>query len=270
LLVIAGSDPYPGAAHLALAGASASGCGSLRAGVSAAMAAGLMPVLPHVVPEMDPFSAGALDRLDAVLVGPGIGAPRAATAAGGPLAESVEGWRHLQEFAGTLVVDADGLNRISSNWLKERAGATWITPHRAEFARLFPALAALPALEAAAEAAQQSGATVLLKGAHTVVAAPNGRRWQLLRSCPQAARAGLGDVLAGYAAGLAARAEACRRCDGAILALAALDHAQAGCRAVERHGAGGATPLAVAQLLAVVPVLEPARERGRAVIEADG
>lgn len=271
LLVIAGSDRYPGAAHLALAGASASGCGSLRAGVPAAMAASLWPVLPHVVPEPDPLSAGALTRLDAVLVGPGLGPPGAAAGAGGPQPDGAAGdWRHLQDFAGTLVVDADGLNRISSNWLKERAGPTWITPHRAEFARLFPALAALPPLEAAAEAAQLSGATVLFKGAHTVVAAPNGRRWQLLRSCPHAARAGLGDVLAGYAAGLAARAEACRSSDGAILALAALDHALAGCRAVEQHGPGGATPLAVAQQLSMEPILEADGERGSAAIEANG
>jgi hypothetical protein len=77
-------------------------------------------------------------------------------------------------------------------------------------------------------------------------------------------------VLAGYAAGLAARAEACRRSDGAILALAALDHALAGCRAVEQHGPGGATPLAVAQQLSMAPILGAEGERGSAANEADG
>jgi NAD(P)H-hydrate epimerase len=90
----------------------------------------------------------------------------------------------------------------------------------------------------------------LLKGARSVIAAADGRRWQLLRACPAAARAGLGDVLAGYAAGLGARASACGCLDGALLAVAALDHALAGCRASAHLGLGGATPQAVAAALA--------------------
>ncbi|MFM7651324.1 MAG: NAD(P)H-hydrate dehydratase, partial [Vulcanococcus sp.] len=157
-----------------------------------------------------------------------------------------QAWQELQQFPGTLVLDADGLNRISADWLGQRAGSTWITPHAAEFARLFADLAGLPPLEAAAAAARRCGAAVVLKGAHSVVAAPDGRRWQVVHSCAAAARAGLGDVLAGYAAGLAARAAACSQTDAAVLALAALDHALAGCRTSRRQGAGGATPQAVA------------------------
>jgi NAD(P)H-hydrate epimerase len=67
---------------------------------------------------------------------------------------------------------------------------------------------------------------VLLKGARSIVAAADGRRWQLLKANPRAARAGLGDVLAGYAAGQGASAGS----DGQILAAAALDHALAGCQ----------------------------------------
>ncbi len=255
LLVIAGSPRYPGAAHLALAGASASGCGSLRAALPEAVAEGLWTVLPHVVPEPDPIGAAADGRLDAVLVGPGLGPPGGATgsADGDKAWKAAAGegiWNPLLGFAGTLVVDADGLNRISAAWLERRAGPTWLTPHAAEFARLFPDLAELPPLEAAARASQRCGATVLLKGARTVVAAADGRRWQLLQSCPAAARAGLGDVLAGYAAGLAAMANACGGAEPSLLALAALDHALAGVRARERHGGGGVTPQAVAGELA--------------------
>ena len=94
---------------------------------------------------------------------------------------------------------------------------------------------------------------VLLKGAHSVIADPDGRRWQLLASAPASARAGLGDVLAGYAAGRGALALAGSgggQADGAWLAAAALDHALAGLEAVTLSGPGGASPPRVAQALA--------------------
>ena len=164
-------------------------------------------------------------------------------------------------WPGLLVLDADGLNRlaaIGADWLRTRRGPTWITPHAEEFRRLFPDLAPLPAPEAAAAAARRTGVSVLLKGARSVVAGPDGRRWQLLEACPEAARAGLGDVLAGYAAGrgalalaaLGGPASGAPGADAAWLAAAALDHALAGVQAHRRHGAGGVTPLAVAEALA--------------------
>ncbi|MFN9546855.1 MAG: NAD(P)H-hydrate epimerase [Cyanobacteriota bacterium] len=252
LLVIAGSAAYRGAAHLALAGATAAGVGSLRAAVPTAVADQLWLVLPHVVLEERPLAEGALERLDAVLVGPGLG-PAAAGVCGTEGREPW--WGALQAFGGLLVVDADGLNRIDPEWLKERVGPTWITPHAAEFRRLCPALAERPPLEAASEAARLCGATVLLKGARSVIAAADGRRWQLLRACGEAARAGLGDGLAGYAAGLGARLSgpAGNGADASGLAVAALDHALAGCRAARELGPGGATPLAVTKVLAERP-----------------
>ena len=263
LLVVAGSRRYRGAALLALAGASAAGCGSLRAALPAEVAESLWAVQPHVVLEPPPdattdggldlgsLAPASLERLDAVLLGPGLGGddgPQAAAA-----------WRRLQDLPVLLVIDADGLNRLAAGiaadaspaaWLRRRRGPTWITPHAGEFARLFPDHAGRPPLEAAARAAQESGAVVLLKGARSVVAAPDGRRWQLLRACGQAARAGLGDVLAGYAAARGAMAAACGEAAAAHhLAAAALDHAQAGFAAARREGPGGATPEAVAAAL---------------------
>jgi NAD(P)H-hydrate epimerase len=125
-------------------------------------------------------------------------------------------------------------------WLQQRRGPTWLTPHPGEFARLFPQWAGLPPLEAAQQAAQASGASLLLKGARSIVAAADGRRWQLLKANPRAARAGLGDVLAGYAAGKGAQGGG----DGQILAAAALDHALAGCQLNQP------TPADVAAILA--------------------
>ena len=277
LLLVAGSGRYPGAALLAVAGASASGCGSLQAALPAGLAAALWQRQPHLVLVADPgadlagLAALDLSRHETLLVGPGLGPAiperREASDSGGavPSAGELTAWQRLQQFEGLLCLDADGLNRLAEGragsgamtWLQGRRGPTWITPHQGEFRRLFPDLAELPPLAAAAAAARSSGATVLLKGAHTAVAGANGRLWQLIESCPDAARAGLGDVLAGYAAGRGALALAARRQDGSpaielegeLLAAAALDHARAGLRARRQRGAGGCTPLAVAELL---------------------
>jgi NAD(P)H-hydrate epimerase len=92
---------------------------------------------------------------------------------------------------------------------------------------------------------------LLLKGARSVIAAPDGRRWQLLEAAPEAARAGAGDVLAGFAAGRGAVAMAAGISPGeaSTLALAALNHAQAGLAARERLGPGQVTPQALAATL---------------------
>lgn len=268
LLVVAGSEAYRGAAHLALAGARASGCGSVRAALPAAIAPSLWQLFPEVV-LAPPLSCGRggelqlaglqpcqLERLDALLVGPGLGADGEAEHRSGATGGDGQAWELLQAFPGLLVLDADGLNRLAqaragnraSTWLQRRQGATWITPHRGEFQRLFPDLAAAPPLEAAAAAALASGTTVLLKGARSVVAAPDGRRWQLVGAEPRAARAGLGDVLAGYAAGLGARGLVARAgtVEPSLLALAVLAHAEAAGQAARE---GDHSPVAVAQQL---------------------
>lgn len=279
LLVVAGSNAYRGAAHLSLAGARASGCGSVRAALPPAIAAALWPVFPEVVVQelaccssgelgLAQLEACQLERLDTVLLGPGLGAGTHTEL--GPGARGAEGqaWERLQAFTGLLVLDADGLNRLAQantsgnpggarHWLRQRRGPTWITPHPAEFQRLFPELNASPALEKASAAAQGTGAAVLLKGARSVVAAPDGHRWQLMRAEPRAARAGLGDVLAGYAAGLGARGLASTgQIDPCLLALAAAAHAEAG-RAAARNG--DSSPMAVAQQLQTCEA-QPCRE----------
>jgi ADP-dependent NAD(P)H-hydrate dehydratase / NAD(P)H-hydrate epimerase len=271
LLVVAGSERYRGAAALALEGASAAGCGSLRAALPGCLAEGLWSLQPHVVVSralacdrqghlaLAQLGDAELERLDALLVGPGLGrgtglglepGEAEAPAAGG----EALAWQRLQGFAGLLVLDADGLNRLADlgagDWLRERGGPTWITPHRGEFNRLFPQWREAPALEAAVAAAGSSGTSVLLKGARSVVAASNGRRWQLLEAAPAAARAGLGDVLAGYGAAVGAMALAAgEEASATLLAAVALAHACAGLT-LRRRGAGRASPQAVARCLA--------------------
>ena len=252
LLVVAGSDTYRGAASLALAGASSSGCGSIRAALPEALSGTIWQQHPQVVVSLDPQAELDPQRLDALLVGPGLGEANCWP--------NPPSWSELLSWRGLLVLDADGLNRLAgpvsqglglqaSRWLQQRQGPTWITPHPGEFARLFPELAGSTALEAAAQAAMSSGACVLLKGARSIVAAPDGRRWQLLEASPGSARTGLGDVLAGYAAGLGAMALAASgNADAAWLAAAALAHAQAGRRG--ENSESGFTPLQVAENLA--------------------
>jgi NAD(P)H-hydrate epimerase len=255
LLVIAGSDRFRGAASLVLAGAQASGCGAVRALLPAAHAERLWLSRPEVILERslpcdpagslhlaaapggsDPPEMLPLARLDAVLLGPGIGLPHDPAAAD-PFHDPA--WCALRATVTLLVLDADGLNRLAATgraqeWLAGRGGPTWITPHRAEFARLFPDLEGEPPLRGAGLAAERSRAVVAFKGARTVVAAPDGRRWQVARASAAVARAGLGDVLAGYAAGLGARLGP----DGAVLAAAVLAHAEAGC-ACDAGGVSG-------------------------------
>ena len=265
LLVIAGSDAYRGAAQLCLMGASASGAGSLRAALPHPVADQLWSVQPHVVVsarlachpsgslDLGGLGAEALERLDAVVIGPGLGA-----ASTDELATEQSSWERLQHFSGLLLLDADGLNRLARlgarAWLQARRGPTWITPHPGELARLLPELADQPPLQAAQAAAMGCSGdhpcSAVLKGARTVIAAADGRRWQLRQASGAAARAGLGDVLAGYAGGLGARQQAAHgNCDAALLAACALAHASAGLAAAQQRGRGGADAMAVAQRL---------------------
>lgn len=259
LLVIAGSDRFRGASLLALLGAQASGAGSIQAVVPDSVGSTLWQCLPELVlaGALPSNNQGGLDwgpwladqnltRLDVVLLGPGLG---------GGNADWSQMAEPLQSFAGLLVLDADGLNQVAASskgwhWLRDRAGPTWITPHAGEFSRLFPELSHAQPLEAARAAATSSGVTVLLKGAHTLVASPGGAVHQLISGDPATARIGLGDVLAGFAAGWGAQAIAAQVQTESLstqLTAAALLHAEAArsCRAAS-------SARAVAERLAVL------------------
>ncbi|HEX6288411.1 MAG TPA: NAD(P)H-hydrate dehydratase [Herpetosiphonaceae bacterium] len=111
-----------------------------------------------------------------------------------------------------LVLDADGLNLLSEIdewWTKVPAGRLVLTPHPGEMARLLklenPGEVNADRAGAALRAAQEWQQIVVLKGAETVIAAPDGKTSIGPAGNPALATAGTGDVLAGVIGGLIAQ-----------------------------------------------------------------
>ncbi len=102
-----------------------------------------------------------------------------------------------------VVADADVFSAFAGDPDALR-GAAVLTPHAGEFARTFGSIGA-DRLAAARAAAARTGAVVLLKGADTIIAAPDGKVAINASAPPWLATAGAGDVLAGLIAGLLAQ-----------------------------------------------------------------
>jgi hydroxyethylthiazole kinase-like uncharacterized protein yjeF len=188
LTVLAGSQ-MAGAARLASMGARRAGAGLLTVVVQGS-GDGLRATEPGLIVTEEPLSALLRDaRRKTWLCGPGLGLDRAREALPALIAAERQ-----------VVADADALGACAGEPDRLR-GVSVITPHGGEFARLFGAIGD-DKLAAARAAAARIDAVVVLKGADTVIAAPDGRAAINHNAPPSLATAGSGDVLAGIIAAL--------------------------------------------------------------------
>jgi ADP-dependent NAD(P)H-hydrate dehydratase / NAD(P)H-hydrate epimerase len=203
LIVVSGDAWNTGAARLAARAGLRIGAGLVTLyappGALAANAAHLEAVM------LRPFESDldlelAADQADAVVIGPAAGVGE----------DTRVNVLALARTGAALVLDADGITvfrEAPETLFSVLDRDDVLTPHPGEFERLFPGLiaGAPERITAARRAAERAGAVVLLKGADTVVAAPDGRASVNLNGSPWLATAGSGDVLAGFIAGLMAQ-----------------------------------------------------------------
>ena len=215
LLVLAGSEGKTGAAALTSLGALRAGAGLVTLGVAESLndilEVKLTEAMTLPLPQAEGARALGLKALEPILtfaagcsalaLGPGVGTHP----------ETQELVRRLvRQLDRPMVVDADGVNAISADpaCLQGLTGPRILTPHPGEMARLLGVtVAAVQSrrLEVARETARQYGAFVILKGAQTLVAAPDGRLSLNPTGNPALASGGTGDVLTGLIGGFLAQ-----------------------------------------------------------------
>jgi hydroxyethylthiazole kinase-like uncharacterized protein yjeF len=205
VLVVGGSDGMAGAAVFAAKAAQRSGAGLAKLAASAASVMATQGANPEIMCETTALGESVEDGLaealawaDAVVLGPGLGRGSARAR----FARLV-----LARAAGAVLVDADGLMafRGAADELKAlvQGRRVLLTPHKGEFAALFPDLAEQTRRDpfgAAAAAAERMGVAILLKGVPTVAAAPGLPLLVSAAGNPGLATGGTGDVLSGMAA----------------------------------------------------------------------
>ncbi|HEX5807024.1 MAG TPA: NAD(P)H-hydrate dehydratase [Anaerolineales bacterium] len=238
-LIAAGSLNYTGAAFLAGEAAYRVGAGLVTMAVPAPVhvaLAGRLPeatwvLLPH---EMGVIAAGGaevlaknFERASALLIGPGFGmenatkefienliegrfSPKKNAQRIGFVHKEAEKAEENNTRLPPLVFDADGLKLLGQikDWYTKIPGPAILTPHPGEMAALTDLSKELiheKRYEIAAQYAKTWGHVVVLKGAFTVIAAPDGRSTVIPVASPALARAGTGDVLAGLIVGLLAQ-----------------------------------------------------------------
>jgi ADP-dependent NAD(P)H-hydrate dehydratase / NAD(P)H-hydrate epimerase len=199
--LVAGGAVMTGAARLAALAAARTGAGLVTLAapqkVFAVYASALAGIIVRPIAGGDDFRQLLADpRRNAVLIGPGAGADE----------ETREKVIATLAAGKSAVLDADALTAFAQKreaLFQAIRGPCVMTPHEGEFARLFAHSESKT--ERARGAARESGAVILLKGADTVVAAPDGRVAINANAPPQLATAGAGDVLSGIVLGLLAQ-----------------------------------------------------------------
>jgi len=265
VLVVGGSLEVPGGALLAAVGALRAGAGKLQIATCRTIAPHLGLAVPEALvlglPETEAGGIAAesadrvvtrADRVDALLVGPGMMDPDATEALVAAILSDTT--------CAAIVLDAGALHGLErqADTLRRHAGRVVLTPHAGEMAHLLgvgrEAVEAEP-LAHARRAAAMLHSVVVMKGGETTVVTPQGQAWHFTGGTVGLATSGSGDTLAGVVAGLLAR--------GAAPLWAAIWgvylHGTAGCVLMKRHGGVG---FLARELLAEIPAL-------MAEIEAD-
>ncbi len=241
--ILAGSENFTGAAYLAGKAAYLAGCGLVTMGVVRSVYQALAGQIPEaiwaILPDQEGFLADtAIDTLrerlravDVLLFGPGFGLHVTTS-------QLVKNYlSNVWDRMPPLVVDADGLKLLAEieAWHEKLPPRTILTPHPGEMS----VLTKLPIKEIQAERiqvaerfAQQWGQIVVLKGAFTVIAEPQGRTAINPIATSALAKAGSGDVLAGLIGGL--RAQGLDAFEAAVIGV--WIHAQAGLLAARKVG----------------------------------
>jgi ADP-dependent NAD(P)H-hydrate dehydratase / NAD(P)H-hydrate epimerase len=258
VLVAAGSLEYSGAALLAGLGAARSGAGLVCLAVPETLGLRLIGEVPELItllleeeatgltgPNGWRRLAGEAASYDATVLGPGLGRQPS----------TQRRTRNLvSELRKPAVIDADGLNALAEGdrWWRSVSTRLVLTPHPGEFARLTRAseIGGLAEddqyrTDRAREAALLWGQVVVLKGAHSVVADPDGEVFVSEVATPALATAGSGDVLSGCIG--AFLAAGCEPLAAAVLGVSA--HGAAGMLAERRIGRAGVLARDIANLL---------------------
>ena len=257
VLIVGGGAGMGGAVRLAGEAALRVGAGLVTVATQAPNVAAINAARPelmcHGVQHAQQLES-LMARADAIAIGPGLGTDPWARS----LLDQVMGWER------PLILDADALNLLaqqppnnpnrgnpnpsSSNWI--------LTPHPGEAARLLGVSAAEVQnrrMQSARELQERFGGTVVLKGANTLIVREGEPTWVCDRGNPGMGTAGMGDVLTGVLAGIAAQVSETQ----VIARVAVLVHAMAGDLAAASIGQRG---LLAGDLIARLPAcVNPAR-----------
>ena len=203
-LLFAGSSGKAGAAIISAKACLRSGAGLLTVHSTKEVLTALLSHLPEAMSEADPNSnyitkINKLTNYDAIGFGSGVAMHEDTQ----KVLKSI-----ISKYKGKLVIDADGLNILSENktWLNQLPKETILTPHVKEFERLVgKSKNDFDRLEKLKHFSAKHQCVIILKGAHSVIAMPDGDLFFNSTGNPGLAKAGSGDALTGIVLGLLCR-----------------------------------------------------------------
>ncbi len=205
ILVVAGSENYPGAAYLSCAACYRVGAGLVTLATGQAVKVIVSRKLPEATFLLPREAVGKVSKYDVLLVGPGLGQNDQAA----KIMEDL-----LSSNLPPAVIDGDGLNLLSKrgDWWKKLGNEVILTPHPGEMAGLTGLTVSKiqsDRINVAQYFAKEWNKIIILKGANTVIISPTGEIKISSFANPVLATAGTGDILAGVIAGMLAQGLDC-------------------------------------------------------------